>query len=101
MARSIRDLKKTAQETPQVPETPRFTGPESDRDISSGIRAAAEKYSGKSEDELMAELLRVTAEQKREGSFDADAMRQTAGSILPYLDARQAEKLRRIIDMIG
>ena len=61
----------------------------------------AGQYENKNENELMSELLRVTAEQKASGSFDAEGMRRTAASIMPMLTPAQAEKLMRIMNMIG
>lgn len=61
----------------------------------------AEKYAGKSEDELMRELMSVTAKQKQEGSFDAEGMRKTAERLMPMLNKEQARKLRSIISALG
>ncbi len=66
-----------------------------------GFAELAGQYEGKSEAELMRELRRVTDEQKKDGSFDAEGMRRTAESIMPMLTPGQAEKLRRIMDMLG
>ena len=59
------------------------------------------EYGGRSEDELMKELLSATGKQKAEGSFDAEGMRRTAELLMPMLTPEQAEKLMRIMDMIG
>lgn len=65
------------------------------------IEKIVDRYGGKSEDELMRELFRMTGEQKREGSFDAAAMRKTASSIMPMLNAEQRQKLEAILDKLG
>ena len=65
------------------------------------IEKIVDRYGDKSEDELMRELFRMTSEQKREGSFDAAAMRRTASSIMPMLNAEQRQKLEAILDKLG
>lgn len=65
------------------------------------IESMMNEYGGKSEGELMDELMRVTAQQKREGSFDADAMRRTASSLMPMLTPEQQRKLNAIMSRLG
>ena len=57
-------------------------------------------YGGKSEDELMRELLSAAAKQKQDGSFDAAGMRRTAASLMPMLNAEQQRKLLNIISAL-
>lgn len=59
------------------------------------------EYDGKGEDELMDELLRITAQQKKEGSFDTSAMLATANSIKPMLTPQQAKKLDMIMALLS
>ena len=59
------------------------------------------EYGGKSESELMAELMRVTGEQKQAGTFDPAGMRTMANSLLPMLNEEQKRKLNGILEMLG
>ena len=55
------------------------------------------EYGGRSEEELMGELISAAAMQRAEGSFDAAGMRKTAELILPMLTPEQAAKLEMIL----
>ena len=58
------------------------------------------EYGGRSENELMNELISAAAMQRAEGSFDAAGMRKTAELILPMLTPEQAAKLEMILSMM-
>ncbi|MBQ2111330.1 MAG: hypothetical protein II191_06235 [Clostridia bacterium] len=96
MARSLKNIRKS--------ETGAAPGQSADQPSAEQMAAVGgivEKYSGKSENELMAELFRVTGEQKRNGSFDPEAMQRTAESIMPALTPEQRNKLMSIIGAIS
>ena len=57
------------------------------------IESMMDKYGGKSEAELMDELMRMTSRQKQNGAFDAAAMQKTAQSLMPMLTPEQQQKL--------
>lgn len=97
MAASIRDFQRKKKEK----EALNKEAPEPDPAQRAAVNEIAAQYEGRSEDELMRELLRVTGEQKRDGSFDAAGMRRTAASIMPMLTPEQAEKLMKIMEMLG
>ncbi|MBR4636794.1 MAG: hypothetical protein IKO51_10655 [Clostridia bacterium] len=95
MARNLRDMKKSgARPGPQNNETPAAQPTVEQR---AGVNELVNEYGGKSEEELMGELFRVTGEQKKNGSFDPAAMRRTAESIMPMLTPEQRNKLMSII----
>ena len=48
----------------------------------------------------MDELLRVTEQQKQDGTLDSAEIQAAANSILPMLNAEQAKKLNVIISKI-
>lgn|GEM_PF-3313925 len=58
------------------------------------------EYSGKSESELMNELLNTTAKLKAEGKFDTAALQQGMQAILPMLNDEQKQKLFRIVGQL-
>ena len=98
MARSLRDMKKGGTKAAAQKETPPVQPSEAQRE---SVAALVNEYGGRNETELMGELFRVTAEQKRDGSFDAEGMRRTAESIMPMLTPEQRDKLMRIIGALG
>ena len=59
-----------------------------------------DKYKNRSESSLMDELLRVTEQQKQDGTLDSAGIQAAANSILPMLNAEQAKKLNAILSKI-
>ncbi len=57
-------------------------------------------YSGMREQELMNELLSITAKQKADGSYDMAAIQKGIESIAPLLNEEQRRKLKGIIDTV-
>lgn len=70
--------------------------PEAERNISELV----DRYKDKSEAELMSELMRVTAQQKREGMLDANSISSAAETIMPMLNEKQAKKLNEILSKL-
>lgn len=64
------------------------------------IGRLVDKYKNRSESSLMDELLRVTEQQKRDGTLDSAGIQAAANSILPMLNAEQAKKLNAILSKI-
>lgn len=90
MKRSLKDsIKKRPEEAPQVSESVK-------RDVSSLMN----EYSGRSEDELMRELIAATGRQKAEGRFDSAGLEKSVRTILPMLNAEQKRKLYEILGKI-
>lgn len=94
MAKNLKDYRRGANDE-------RPNGNASGSQTRSDIAGMVNEYGGKSEDELMRELFRITGEKKREGSFDADAMRKTAEGIMPMLTPEQQKKLNGILNRLG
>lgn len=103
MARSIRDMKGRGNNA-----TPVSGKDEANRGNAEGVSLQSEedvsklvsKYSTKSEDELMHELLDVTARQKKDGSLKPEQIEAAAKSIIPMLNAEQVKKLNSILERI-
>lgn len=55
------------------------------------------RYSGKSEAELMRELISETSRRKAEGTFDEAQLKRGAEAILPFLSEGQKQKLYSIL----
>ena len=64
------------------------------------IGRLVDKYKNRSESSLMDELLRVTEQQKQDGTLDSAEIQAAANSILPMLNAEQAKKLNAILSKI-
>lgn len=58
------------------------------------------EYSGKSEDELMNELMSTIHEQTKNGSFNVASFLELCEMIDPMLSNSQREKLSKIIDAL-
>ncbi|MCL2752068.1 MAG: hypothetical protein FWE62_04855 [Firmicutes bacterium] len=58
------------------------------------------QYQGKSESELMSELIKNVQNSKRGGTFDPAALEAFYQNAGPSLTAEQRKKLRNLIDMI-
>ncbi len=59
-----------------------------------------EQYSGKSENELYAELMRTTDDQKQNGSFDMEGLNEFESTIMPMLNDKQKEKLEKLMSAL-
>lgn len=88
MARSLRNNKSGADQPRQG---------ESSNTIPPQMRDAAQAYEGKSQQELMGELMRITQQQKAAGELDDAGIDAIAGSILPMLSPEQREKMDSIL----
>ena len=94
MPKSIKDMRKPAQGKNSA-DMPNVT-PGQEREVANLI----DRYSGKSENELMNELLQVTNQQKMNGTLDTAQIDAAANSILPMLNEEQARKLQSILSRI-
>ena len=57
-------------------------------------------YKGKSEDELLFELVNHVAKQKENGTFDYQNLENILSKIMPFLNDRQKEKLNDVLKQI-
>ncbi|MBQ6078315.1 MAG: hypothetical protein IJK88_09455 [Clostridia bacterium] len=60
-----------------------------------------ESYRGKSGDELMQTLLKLTAEQKQTGELNESKMEEIYRMLAPMLSERQKARMREIIDRLN
>ena len=61
------------------------------------VRDFLSKYGEMEENELLAEMLRLIAEKKAEGTFDAEKIKALATQIAPLLNAEQQEKMYNLL----
>lgn len=67
--------------------------------IDKDVKEKFDRYSSKSEDQLMSELSATVARMKKDGSFDAAAMENLYNTAAPFLNEEQKQRMRSIIDM--
>ncbi len=60
-----------------------------------------ESYRGKSGDELMQTLMKLTAEQKQTGELNESKMEEIYRMLAPMLSERQKARMREIIDRLN
>ena len=60
-----------------------------------------ESYRGKTSDELMETLLKLTAEQKKTGEMSESKMEEIYRMLAPMLSERQKARMREIIDRLN
>ena len=60
-----------------------------------------ESYRGKSGNELMQTLLKLTAEQKQTGELNESKMEEIYRLLAPMLSERQKARMREIIDRLN
>ena len=65
------------------------------------VRNAAQSYAGKSEDELLTEILRMGKENKANGTLSAEQLKDFEARVSPLLNAEQKERLRKVLGMLG
>lgn len=64
------------------------------------IEELISEYGNKTDDELMAELINATNQQKEEGTFNEYDLMMIQELLMPMLDEAQAEKLDKILEAI-
>ena len=64
------------------------------------FKKMAKQYEGKSQDQLMAELKQVAAQQRQSGHLDNKKLEEFKQTIGPMLDAQQSQKLNSILSML-
>ena len=68
-----------------------------DSNTAGNIQNIVNQYSGKSDNELLSELKRVTGEQKEAGQLDDNTMENVANRLSPMLNAQQRQRLQDVI----
>ena len=92
-----KDLRSMAKKLSQ-PSVPDPSG--INQDQIDTVMEQARRYDGKSENELMDELLKKVEEQKVSGSFSPEMLDQFAQRASSMMDDAQKKKLRKIIARI-
>jgi len=57
-------------------------------------------YGKMSEEELMAEMLKIVAEKKKNGTFDANKVRTLADVLTPFLNNEQVAKMKNLLNFL-
>lgn len=65
------------------------------------IRSAAEHYADKSDEELLAEILRTARQGKKDGTINDESIRSFVANISPLLSEEQRARLESVIRLIG
>ncbi len=81
---------KNNKEKPQKPS----------KEAEEDIKRQLKKYEGKSQDELMDELLKSVEEGKANGTFSKEALSQFKSKVAPMLDEAQRKRLDEITDKL-
>ena len=64
------------------------------------LRKTAERYSGKSDAELLGEIAKAANQERRDGTFSNEKLDAFADNLAPMLSAEQKERLAQAIRMI-
>lgn len=64
------------------------------------IKQKFSEYSGKSESELMAELFSTVNQQKNNGTFEIEKLYKMIDTIAPYLDEKQVNNLKGLLNKL-
>ena len=64
------------------------------------VRAQMSQFEGKSEQELMSELMRSVEQGKQDGSFTPEAAEAFMKKVSPMLDDAQRARMRQLMGML-
>ncbi|MBQ7884807.1 MAG: hypothetical protein IJ318_01775 [Clostridia bacterium] len=80
----------------------KYCGEQKDNTAETGKRVESlyNTYKGKSEDELLAELVKHVATQKQNGTYDYQALEKMIDKVTPYLTNEQRQKLSQVLEQI-
>ena len=71
-----------------------------ERDYGDVVEDFINNYADKSEPELMQDLLRLIAQKKKEGTFDAQKLRDLAKVVAPMLDDEARAKMYSLLNFL-
>lgn len=94
----IEDESITKDDFEEIKKTKEFQ--EIERDYGSVVEDFINNYADKSEPELMQDLLRLIAQKKKEGTFDAQKLRDLAKVISPMLDDEARAKMFGLLNFL-
>ena len=95
--RSFKPRKHAPADADLLKKASEMSANEAQMDQAQTLKKQMGQYEGKSEDELMRELLRVTREEKQKGKLDANSVANIKNSIWPMLNDQQRKKLLSIL----
>ncbi|MBO4472908.1 MAG: hypothetical protein J5765_03775 [Clostridia bacterium] len=64
------------------------------------IRKTAERYSGKSDAELLGEIVNAAKKEKQDGTYSDDKIDDFVRAVTPMLNAEQRDRLEKAIKLI-
>ena len=64
------------------------------------LRDTAQKYAGKSEEEVLSEILRLAGENRRNGTLTESEIKDFERKVLPMLNEEQKARLERVLKML-
>lgn len=71
-----------------------------EREYSDIIEKFLSNYGSMSEEELLAEILKIVAEKKKDGTFDAEKIHKMANVISPLLSPEQDAKMKNLLNFL-
>lgn len=95
---NIKEESITKDDLEEIKKTKEFQDIE--RDYGGVVEDFIKNYANKSEPELMQDLLRLIAQKKREGTFDAQKLRDFAKVIAPMLDDDSRAKMFGMLNFL-
>lgn len=57
-------------------------------------------YEKLSDNELLNEFLRITYQKKREGKLTENELKTLSDNLIPYLDDKQKEQLKKVLEIV-
>lgn len=95
---SIKDYVAKADEADsQKPEITQEKLKETQDNYSDLIELFLSKYGNMSEDELIAEMLKLINQKKQEGTYNPEELKMLASRVKPFLNAEQTEKMEDLL----
>lgn len=64
------------------------------------VRQKFEQYSSKSEEQLLGELASLAERMKSDGTFDPVAIENLYNTASPFLNDKQRQRMRQLVDML-
>ena len=64
------------------------------------LRKTAERYGGKSDEEMLGDILRAARQEKQDGTYSDAKIDEFVDSVSPMLNEEQRERLQKAIKMI-
>ena len=95
----IKEEKTIKEKFEQIKQTNEFK--QVQNDYTDVIEDFIENYSNRSEEELISQMLKLIAQKKAEGTFDAEQIKNLANTIAPLLTEEQREKMHSLLRFLN